>query len=374
MSAKSDREPSVIVASGNNSGQPPRNRETSNTDNTDRVDPEDLDFSSDDDESDEDRGRTLLGARRQPQRQLSIDTNVRAGTALPQVDDTEQAEAAKEKPISWRSLPRKDQLFVITLARLSEPLTQTSLGSYLFYQLQSFDKSLPDATISYQAGIIQAAFPFAQFLTAMFWGRVADSEYGGRKRVVYIGLLGTMCSIIGFGFSQSFPMAVACRCLGGVLNGNIGVMRTMISEIIKEKKYQSRAFLILPMTFNIGVIIGPILGMRSGSQWYRASLTSLRWITCRSCWQLSLPVRTRLSHWRQGRGLLDEAVAVCIAKHHERVFPSVLGACRHLFPGRDKRALQRQTRPRPARRQSDTPLRLSREHRNEVRLLCGAWR
>ncbi len=33
-----------------------------------------------------------------------------------------------------------------------------------------------------------------------------------------------------------------------------------ISEIVREKKYQSRAFLLLPMTFNIGVIIGPILG------------------------------------------------------------------------------------------------------------------
>ena len=261
MSANSNRQPSVIVPSGNNSAQPPRNRESSNTDNTDLFE-DDCDLSSGDDRSDEYRGRGLLAAKRlQLQRQFSIETNIRAGTALPQIDDTEQAEAAKEKPISWRSLPRKDQLFVITLARLSEPLTQASLGSYLFYQLQSFDKTLPDATISYQAGILQAAFPFAQFLTAMFWGRVADSEYGGRKRVVYIGLLGTMFSIIGFGFSQSFPTAVAFRCLGGVLNGNIGVMRTMISEIIKEKKYQSRAFLILPMTFNIGVIIGPILGM-----------------------------------------------------------------------------------------------------------------
>ncbi|KAF2623518.1 MFS general substrate transporter [Macroventuria anomochaeta] len=261
MSANSNCQPSVIVASGNNSSQPPRNRETSNTDNTDLFEDDDFDFSSGDDRSDGDHGRGLLAAKQlQLHRQLSIATNIRAGTALPQIDDTEQAEAAKEKPISWRSLPRKDQLFVITLARLSEPLTQTSLGSYLFYQLQSFDKTLPDATISYQAGILQAAFPFAQFLTAMFWGRVADSEYGGRKRVVYIGVLGTMCSIIGFGFSQSFPMAVAFRCLGGVLNGNVGVMRTMISEIIKEKKYQSRAFLILPMTFNIGVIIGPILG------------------------------------------------------------------------------------------------------------------
>jgi hypothetical protein len=33
-----------------------------------------------------------------------------------------------------------------------------------------------------------------------------------------------------------------------------------ISEIIREKKYQPRAFLLLPMTFNIGVIIGPVLG------------------------------------------------------------------------------------------------------------------
>lgn len=33
-----------------------------------------------------------------------------------------------------------------------------------------------------------------------------------------------------------------------------------ISEIIREKKYQARAFLLLPMCFNIGVIIGPILG------------------------------------------------------------------------------------------------------------------
>ncbi|KAF2117411.1 major facilitator superfamily domain-containing protein [Lophiotrema nucula] len=200
------------------------------------------------------------------ERQLLLETNVEAGTGLPQVDDTEQVEATKEKAVAWRDLPRKDQLVVLTLSRLSEPLTQTSLGSYLFYQLQSFNPSLPDSTISYQAGIIQAAFPAAQFLTAILWGRFADSEYGGRKRVISMGLLGTMFAVLGFGFSHSFPMAVAFRCMGGMLNGNIGVMRTMISEIIKEKKYQSRAFIIMPMTFNIGVIIGPILGSLIGGK------------------------------------------------------------------------------------------------------------
>lgn len=211
------------------------------------------------DREDSDFARPLQSAKNQS-RDHFLTTNVQAGTTLPHNDDSEIAKATKEKPVSWRSLPRKDQLLVLMLARLSEPLTQTSLGAYLYYQLESFDPTLPDSTISSQAGLVQAAFPFAQFLTAILWGRFADSEYGGRKKVIYIGLLGTMCSIIGFGFSSSFAMAITFRLFGGILNGNIGVMRTMISEIIKEKKYQSRAFIILPMTFNVGVIIGPILG------------------------------------------------------------------------------------------------------------------
>ena len=34
----------------------------------------------------------------------------------------------------------------------------------------------------------------------------------------------------------------------------------MISEIVREKRFQSRAFLLLPITFNCGVIVGPLLG------------------------------------------------------------------------------------------------------------------
>ncbi|KAL4960421.1 uncharacterized protein BDV14DRAFT_193001 [Aspergillus stella-maris] len=165
-----------------------------------------------------------------------------------------------EKPVTWSSLPNKSQLAILTIARLSEPLTQTSLQAYLFYQLRSFDPSLPESTISTQAGILQGSFTAAQFLTAVVWGRLADSEVMGRKRVLLIGLLGTCISCLGFGFSRSFASAAVFRTLGGALNSNVGVMRTMISEIIEEKKFQSRAFLLLPMCFNIGVIVGPILG------------------------------------------------------------------------------------------------------------------
>ncbi|KAI5462413.1 major facilitator superfamily domain-containing protein [Mariannaea sp. PMI_226] len=173
---------------------------------------------------------------------------------------TPPSEANPNAPIAWRDLPRKDQLFILTLARMSEPLTQSSLQAYMYYQLKSFNGSLPDSTISAQAGVIYAAFTAAQFITAMIWGRIADSPKAGRKTVLLIGLCGTSVSCIGFGFSKSFWQALLFRTLGGMTNGNVGVMRTMISEIIREKKFQSRAFLLLPMTFNVGVIIGPILG------------------------------------------------------------------------------------------------------------------
>ena len=156
-------------------------------------------------------------------------------------DDSESAidkgKLTDEKPVTWKSLPKKSQLAILTLARLSEPLTQTSLSAYMFYQLRSFDTSLPDSTIAAQGGMMQASFPAAQFITAVLWGQAADTPWMGRKRVLLIGLLGTCFSCVGFGFSKSFTQAMLFRVVGGAVNGNMGVMRTMISEIIEEKKY-----------------------------------------------------------------------------------------------------------------------------------------
>ena len=207
---------------------------------------------------------------REPQRPFVLP---RVSTITPRTSfiDHDEAEASpptsatpsaplKTGMVRWRDLPKKRQLAILTMARLSEPLTQTSLQAYMFYQLESFDPSLPPATVSAQAGMLQGFFTAAQFVTAVLWGRMADNERVGRKTVLLIGLMGTCVSCVGFGFSRTFWQAAIFRIMGGALNGNVGVMRTMISEIIHEKKFQSRAFLLLPMCFNIGVIIGPVLG------------------------------------------------------------------------------------------------------------------
>lgn len=78
--------------------------------------------------------------------------------------------------------------------------------------------------------------------------------------VLLIGTLGTSIACFGYGFSSSFSVAMFWRIFAGSINGLVGIIRTMISEITVERKYQSRAFLILPMSFNVAGILGPILG------------------------------------------------------------------------------------------------------------------
>ncbi|PTB67734.1 MFS general substrate transporter [Trichoderma citrinoviride] len=163
-------------------------------------------------------------------------------------------------PVTWMSLPRKDQLFILFLSRFVDFLQVASLQAYVFYQLKAFDDSLSDAQISQQAGVLQGCFTGAQVMTAILWGKAADASWCGRKRVLLIGLAGTAVSCLGYGFATTFFWAAFWRAFGGAINGTVGIIRTMIAEITKEKKYQSRAFLLLPMSFNVAGILGPIMG------------------------------------------------------------------------------------------------------------------
>ena len=129
----------------------------------------------------------------------------------------------------------------------------------MYHQLQSFNRSLPDSQISFQTGVLNGVFTLGQIFTGIIWGRIADAPWGGRKRVLIIGLAGTGVSCIGIAFSKSFAAAVVWRCLGGAINGTVGAARTSLAETV-EKKYHSRAFLLLPLAFNIANIVGPILG------------------------------------------------------------------------------------------------------------------
>ncbi|GAB7366246.1 hypothetical protein MBLNU230_g7803t1 [Neophaeotheca triangularis] len=90
------------------------------------------------------------------------------------------------------------------------------------------------------------------------WGRGSDRY--GRKPAILLGLTTTlMCSLL-FGFSTGMTQALIARGLMGAGAGNVGIIRTTVAEMVPYKELQPRAFSVMPLVWNVGSVLGPILG------------------------------------------------------------------------------------------------------------------
>ncbi|KAI0975547.1 major facilitator superfamily domain-containing protein [Xylaria arbuscula] len=165
---------------------------------------------------------------------------------------------SSEASDTWRDLPHKDQLAVLALCRAIDFFQMVSFQTICYYQLKSFNPSATEQILSWQTAVALASFTASQACTAIPWGYVADAKWGGRKNVLLIGLIGTSLSCLGVAFSTSFASVVIFRAVGGAMNGTVGVVRTMMSEVIRHKRHQSRAFVLLPASFSVAALIGPI--------------------------------------------------------------------------------------------------------------------
>nr|QFR37118.1 MFS transporter [Cyberlindnera americana] len=150
------------------------------------------------------------------------------------------------------------QVIVIAFVRFAEPIAFSSLFTYVYFMIKDFDIAKDDAEISKYSGYLASAFAFCQVLTSFRWGRLADRI--GRKPVLVIGLTGTTISLLMFGFAKNYYWALLARCFMGLLNGNVGVIRTCLGEIAKEEKNQSLVFATMPLVYQIGAVFGPLIG------------------------------------------------------------------------------------------------------------------
>ena len=66
------------------------------------------------------------------------------------------------------------------------------------------------------------------------------SDRYGRKPILLLGCTGTMLSMLIVGFSTNFWVALFGRVIGGLLNGNVGVIQTMVGEIVKKPEHERK--------------------------------------------------------------------------------------------------------------------------------------
>ena len=122
--------------------------------------------------------------------------------------------------------------------------------------IESF--GIPKNQVSKWAGITSAVYSLSQALTGIAWGWASDTF--GRKPTILTAMTCIMITSLLFGFSRSLVWAIVARSLAGASCGNVGVIRTMVAEMVPYKELQPMAFSVMPLVWTIGSIFGPSFG------------------------------------------------------------------------------------------------------------------
>ncbi|KAF8833233.1 MFS transporter [Paxillus ammoniavirescens] len=152
----------------------------------------------------------------------------------------------------------KLQISVLLLSALIEPIASQSIYPFINQMIRELNITGGDETkVGYYAGMIESLFFVTQALTVLQWSRL--SNHVGHKPVLLLGIFGLSLSMLCFGLSRMFTGLVLSRCITGALNGNIGVMKSMLGELT-DPTNMAQGFASLPMTWSVGGTLGHIIG------------------------------------------------------------------------------------------------------------------
>ncbi|KAJ6553625.1 major facilitator superfamily domain-containing protein [Mycena vulgaris] len=150
----------------------------------------------------------------------------------------------------------KLQLSIIMLIQICEPLASQSIYPYINQLVSELDITGGDPKkVGYYA--CESLFFLTESITVLQWSRASDQI--GRKPILMIGLFGVATSILCFGLSRTFWSLVVSRCLCGLLNGNIGVMKSAMGDLT-DRSNRAEGFAYLPIVWAIGASVGPLIG------------------------------------------------------------------------------------------------------------------
>ncbi|KAF8338764.1 major facilitator superfamily domain-containing protein [Cantharellus anzutake] len=158
----------------------------------------------------------------------------------------------KITPVPW------GQVIIVVMTLLVEPLASQTIFPFVAKLVNELDVTKGDTKLTgYYVGFIESLFFFCQGCAVLHWGRLSDRI--GRKPVLLIGLSGTCLSMLCFGMSTTYPGVVISRGMSGLLNGNIGVTKTVLAELTDDTN-RPTALAVFPFAWLVGATSAALIG------------------------------------------------------------------------------------------------------------------
>jgi MFS family permease len=167
----------------------------------------------------------------------------------------EEAGAAREGGATVPPLPLA-KMVVLGAVVFSNTFASLLITPFVAFAVMRFTgRSRSD--VGYETGLLEASFHVGNFFGSLIAGSLADLL--GRRPVLVYGLAGTTLATILFGVASDFGMAMTSRFLWGLLNGNTGVAKTALGDILHVTQ-QARGFSMIGIISGAARLLAPAVG------------------------------------------------------------------------------------------------------------------
>lgn len=114
------------------------------------------------------------------------------------------------------------------------------------------------SSVSWHTGMLAAAYMFAVFLGASFWGPIADRV--GRRPVILIGLAGSTAALLLLGVTPNLWLAYVARIAGGSFGAAVSPATLAYLSDTSDAASRARRFAWVSAASVLGFLAGPSAG------------------------------------------------------------------------------------------------------------------